>query len=263
MELVIVLVVLAGLIAWAMSRRIERTRTDDELADRLADARRWVDRLSGQVLNLTGTDAASTQALADAAERLTAAGSQLESAKTAVQAGLVRESALEGMYYVRAARTAMGIDPGPPLPALEGQADAGQVSESRTVEVEGRTVTAAPVPSAQTPNYYPGGQVAGRPVPAGWYSEPWWAPALRAGMWGLGSVAMFNLMFAGMSGVGYDGQAFEAGYGQGLADAGADGFDGGTGDADGFDGAGDGGFDGGDFGGGGGFDAGGFGDFGF
>ena len=49
---------------------------------------------------------------------------------------------------------------------------AGEVTEERTVDFEGRQVTAAPAPSEKTPNYYPGGRVAGRPVPAGWYSEP-------------------------------------------------------------------------------------------
>ena len=36
------------------------------LEDSKADARRWIERLGGQVMNLDGTDAASKQALADA-----------------------------------------------------------------------------------------------------------------------------------------------------------------------------------------------------
>ena len=43
-------------------RTVTRTR---ELDDARADARRWVERLGGQVLALTGTDPASRQALAD------------------------------------------------------------------------------------------------------------------------------------------------------------------------------------------------------
>jgi hypothetical protein len=75
--------------------------------------------------------------------------------------------------------------------------------------VVGRDVEASPSPSERTPNYYPGGRVAGRPVPAGWYSEPWWKPALVAGAWGVGSALLFSSMFSGMGGVGYDAQGFE------------------------------------------------------
>ena len=77
-----------------------------------------------------------------------------------------------GLPAARAARTAMNMDPGPAIPELDGQRSAGAVTEDRTVEFDGRQVEASPAPSSRTPNYYPGGRVAGRPVPAGWYSEP-------------------------------------------------------------------------------------------
>ena len=130
---------------------------------------------------------------------------------------------------------------------------------------EGREIEASPTPSERTPNYYPGGRVAGRPVPAGWYSEPWWKPALVAGAWGLGSVFLFDAMFSGMGGVGYGAQGFEQGYGEGYqdgldagggrwdagGDAGGDyGGDGGGWDGGGGDGGWGGDFGGGDFGGG-------------
>ncbi|CAN5540351.1 hypothetical protein BH09ACT7_BH09ACT7_35520 [soil metagenome] len=279
--LVLILVVVAaiGLAVWTSSKASGK-RSAATLADAKADARRIIERLGGQVIGLTGTDEASKQALADASERYTAAGSQIEQATTAKQALLAKESALEGLYYVRAARTAMGIDPGPELETLNGQRSAGIVTEDRRVEFEGREVEASPSPSQRTPNYYPGGRVAGRPVPAGWYSEPWWKPALVAGAWGLGSVLLFDAMFSGMSGSGYE-QGFAQGYDQGQGDGGGDqgggdgGGDYGGGDGGGQDysgggdswggdsgwggGGGDGGWGGGDFGGG---DFGG-GDFGF
>ena len=143
---------------------------------------------AARCINLSGTDDASKQALADASERFNAAGSQIDQATTAKQALLAKESAIEGLYYVRAARTAMGMDPGPELESLSGQKSAGTVTEDRRVEFEGREIEASPNPTERTPNYYPGGRVAGRPVPAGWYSEPWWKPALVAGAWGVGSV---------------------------------------------------------------------------
>jgi hypothetical protein len=214
-----------------------------------------VERLGGQVLNLVGTNDAARQALADAAERYTAAGAQLDQARSPAQARGVTETAYEGLYYVRAARSAMGLDPGPELPPLPGQQRAGAVTETRDVEVEGHHYGASPSPTGRNTHFYPGGMVAGRPVPRGWYSEPWWKPALVGGAWGLGSALLFSSLFSGMSG-----SAYEHGFADGMA---ADGFDGGGFDGGGFDGGGfdGGGFDGGGFDGGG-FDGGGFGDFG-
>ena len=159
---------------------------------------------------------ASRQALADASERYNAAASQIEQATTAPQAAFAKQSAMEGLYYVRAARTAMGIDPGPPLQALAGQRGAGEVTEDRRIQFDGRQIQASPGPTAATPNYYPGGRVAGRPVPEGWYSEPWWKPALVAGAWGVGSVLLFDALFDGMHGVNYGAQGFESGFGSGF-----------------------------------------------
>ncbi|HKP40081.1 DUF1542 domain-containing protein [Mycobacterium sp.] len=268
--LVLVILVIAAIgLAIYSSSRVSGKRNAASLADAKADARRVIERLGGQVLNLTGTDDASKQAMADASERYTAASSQIEQATTARQAALAKESAVEGLYYVRAARLAMGIDPGPELETLAGQRTAGAVTEDRRINFEGREIEASPAPSPRTPNYYPGGRVAGRPVPAGWYSEPWWKPALVAGAWGLGSVLLFDAMFSGMHGVDYGAQGFESGYGDGYSDgfeaaqdsggwgdggggADASGFDGYSGDGGGWDGGGWGGgdFGGGDFGGG-------------
>jgi hypothetical protein len=266
--LLVLIVVVIGAIAVAVigSSRASGNRSAASLADAKADARRVIERLGGQVLNLTGTDDASRQALADAAERFTAASSQIEQATTARQAALAKESAVEGLYYARAARVAMGMDPGPELETLTGQRSAGAVTEDRSVQVEGRAVDASPTPSARTPNYYPGGRVAGRPVPAGWYSEPWWKGALVAGAWGVGSALLFDALFSGMGGVNYGAQGFQNGYGDGYNsgfDAGQNaGFaqDGGGWDNGGWDNGGSGSSGWGDFGGGdfGGGDFGGF-----
>lgn len=262
--ILIVLVIAAIAFVVYSSSQANGRKSAESLADAQADARRVIERLGGQVLNLNGNDDASKQAMADASERYTAASSQIDQATTAKQALLAKESAIEGLYYVRAARVAMGMDPGPELESLAGQRTAGNVTEDRRVEFEGRQIEASPTPSERTPNYYPGGRVAGRPVPAGWYSEPWWKPALVAGAWGIGSALLFSTMFSGMAGVGYDAQAFENGYGDGFQDGmdqgqlgdggGADqaGWDGGGGDQGGWDSGGwDGGgdFGGGDFGG--------------
>ncbi|RKT53057.1 hypothetical protein [Saccharothrix australiensis] len=243
--LVLLVVVIGGGWYLAKTRAAARQRA---LEDAQADARRWVERLGGQVMNLTGTDVASSQALADASERFTAAGSQMEQARTVEQCRLVTQTAMEGLYYVRAARTAMGLDPGPELPDLAGQGRAGQVSEDRKVTVEGHDYAASPRPGASTPHYYPGGVVAGRPVPQGWYSEPWWKPALVAGVWGVGTFLLFDAMFSGMAGVSPD--ALNAAYADGYADGAEAGDAGGDagGDIGGGDFGGDWGGAGGDFG---------------
>jgi hypothetical protein len=256
--LIVLVIVAIGVAVYATSKASGR-RSAASLADAKADARRVIERLGGQVLNLTGNDDASKQAMADASERYTAASSAIDQATTARQALLAKESALEGLYYVRAARIAMGMDPGPELETLAGQRSAGTVTEDRRVDFEGREIEASPNPSERTPNYYPGGRVAGRPVPAGWYSEPWWKPALVAGAWGLGSVLLFDALFSGMHGSGYE-QGFAEGSDQGADAGGGEYAADGGGDAGGWDGGGDAGGWGGDFGGGdfGGGDFGGF-----
>ena len=242
--IVVLLLLLVGLVGYAARNRANaRAR---ELADAKAEARRWVERLGGQVMNLVGTNAAAKQAVADAAERYTAAGSQMEQATTVRQAQLTTRTALEGLYYVRAARIAMDLDPGPDLPESPDQRGAGAVGERRAVNVEGHDYEASPNPSDETPHYYPGGRVAGRPVPQGWYSEPWWRSALTAGAWGVGSFLLFDALFSGMDGIA-GAQAWEQGYDAGQVDA--MGGDMGSGDWGG-DGGGDMGGGDGDWGGG-------------
>ncbi|ALC06574.1 hypothetical protein CDES_11005 [Corynebacterium deserti GIMN1.010] len=251
--LLIALVVGGGVfVASKMGSNNTKKQEDAEFADAQADARRWIDRLGSQVLTIAGSDAASTQAVADASERFNAASSQISTATTPRQAQLARESALEGLYYMKAAREIMGMPAGPELPPLEGQRNAGRVTEKRTIDQDGRQITASPVATDETPNYYPGGNVAGRPVPAGWYSEPWWASALRSGIWTAGSVMMFSALFSGMSGVGYSAAGEGGDMGGDMGDSGDMGGDmGDTGEDGGgfFDG-----LFGGDGGDGGGFD---------
>jgi hypothetical protein len=220
---IVVVVVLVAVLGIVVSRNRAAAQRR-ELADAKSEARRWVERLGGQVMNLTGTNLAASQAIADAAERYTAAGSQLEQATSVRQAHLTTRTALEGLYYIRAARTAMDMDPGPDLPEGPDQRGAGQVDEHRSVTVGGHSYEASPNPTDDTPHYYPGGRVAGRPVPQGWYSEPWWRSALIGGAWGVGSFLLFDALFSGMSGIP-DAQAWEMGYDAGQADAGDAGGD--------------------------------------
>src|SRR5215470_1184928 len=137
-----------------------RKRRERELADAREEARRWYERLGGQIMNLPpGDEPATKQALVDAGERYNAAGGQLDRATTVKQYELARETALEGLAYVRAARVALSLDPGPELPPLVGQRRAGEVRQDRSVRVENREYRASPRADAGTPYYYPGGVV--------------------------------------------------------------------------------------------------------
>ncbi|MGH3681262.1 MAG: hypothetical protein ACRDT2_13590, partial [Natronosporangium sp.] len=145
--LLVILVAVGGLWWWQKESSARRQR---QLADAEAEARRWYERLGGQVLNLSGEQLAVRQALADAGERYNAAGSQLEQARTAYQFSLARETALEGLLYARAARVALGMDPGPELPPLAAARGAGRLTESREAQVEGQTFRAGPEPGDDT-----------------------------------------------------------------------------------------------------------------
>jgi hypothetical protein len=252
---VVLLILLSVFIAW---RRGNAAREQRKLDDARAEAQRWYERLGGQVMNLHGDDAAARQALADASERYNAAGGQLQQATSVTQFELARETALEGLTYVRAARTAMGIDPGPELPPLAAARGVGQLTREREVNVQGQHYKAGPQPGTETPYYYPGGRVQGRPVPAGWYSRPVWQTALCAGVGVLGGMLVFDALFSptfadpGYSdAAGFDGGDNGGDMGGGDFGGDAGGSDAGGGDAGGggdFFGGGD--FGGGDFGGG-------------
>lgn len=259
METLLWLVIIAAVvIAGLYYLQTRKASAATALEDARAEARRWVERLGGQVYSLDPQDEpAARQAIADASERFTAAGSQVDQAKTVQQFRLAQQTAYEGLYYVRAARTSLGLDPGPELPAIPGQRQAGEVTEDRQVTVEGHAYEASPDPGDRTRHYYPGGMVAGRPVPQGWYSEPWWKPALVAGAWGVGTYLVASSLLGGMAGMGAWDSGYNAGYDAGMGDAGDGGGDSGGGDDGGDMGGGD--FGGSDFGGG---DFGGFGDFG-
>lgn len=242
---VILAIVVGVVLVIALVQRGGTGSQRNNLEDARADAQRWYERLGGQVLNLHSDDPAARQALADAAERYNAAGGQLQQAKTVRQFELARESALEGLQYVRAARTAMGIDPGPDVPQLAGAQGAGQLTRDREVDVQGHHYKAGPRPGPDTPYYYPGGRVQGRPVPAGWYSTPVWKTALGAGAGVLGGMLIFDALFS--PGFGDPGIGYTDGYQDGFQDAAQDYGDG---DAGGNDFSGN-DFAGGDFGGGG------------
>jgi hypothetical protein len=186
-------------------------RREQQLADAREETLRWYERLGGQIANLpAGGDPAAKQALVDASERYNAAGGEMQRATTVKQYELARETVWEGLSYIRAARIAMGIDPGPDIPPLAAQRGVGAITQEREVDVQGHQYKASPRAQADTPYYYPGGRVQGRPVPAGWYSEPWWKTALVTGAGVFGGMMLFDMLAGGFNDHGYD-QGFQEG----------------------------------------------------
>ncbi|OLZ49921.1 hypothetical protein [Amycolatopsis keratiniphila] len=203
MNILIILIVLSGVafLCGLLYMRFQDIARKRELDDALYEARRWVERLAGQVGHLLGTNAPAKQAVADASERFTGACSLLDLAKTVDEAALVKETAMEGLHYLRAARMAMSLNPGPALPDEAERSRAGAVSEHRRVEVDGECYEASPQPGPGRVHYHPGGDVAGRPVPRGWYSLPWWKSASDSGVWDAETAVLFGALLEGMAGI--------------------------------------------------------------
>jgi hypothetical protein len=83
--------------------------------DAEVEANRWVVRLGGSLSGLRpGSDEAAAQALAEAAGRHRTARGQLADARTPAEYALARQTAVEGLQYVSAARSALGLESGPP-----------------------------------------------------------------------------------------------------------------------------------------------------
>jgi len=225
--------------AFVVSRR---RRAKRQLEGRRAEVLSLYDRLGADVLNLdAGDDPVARQALADAAERYTATGSQLSQADTHQEYDVARRTALEGLQAARTARLKLGLDPGPELPPI-APAQGEQLTRPQEVSVGGKAYQGYPDYTPGAPYYYGGG----RGVPGGWYSFPFWETLL------LGSV------LSGGFGGGFGGGGWDSGYDRGY-EAGQDdgqdaGADGGSGGGDwgggGFGGGGDWGGGGGDSGGG-------------
>jgi uncharacterized membrane protein YgcG len=198
--LIIAVIVIGGIGTFVGLRR---RRNRQHLADRRADVISYYDRLGADVQNLdAGDDPVARQAIADAAERYTAAGSQLEQAKSDGQYDSAKRTVLEGLQAARAARIKLGLHPGPELPPV-APTNADRLTEEKEITVGDRTVRGYPDYAPGAPYYYGGGGGYG----AGWYSFPFWETLL------VGSVLTGGL--GGWGGGGYD-SGFDSGYDRGF-----------------------------------------------
>ncbi|MEP6853735.1 MAG: hypothetical protein ABJA87_13945 [bacterium] len=213
----------------------------------------YYDRLANEVntINPAG-DPKARQAMADASERFTAAGSIMASATTVEQWAAARRATLEGLQAAKLARTTLGLPEGPEIPPID-EPRGERLTSAQEVTVGNQRVQGYPDYQPGAPYYYGGGAGYG----AGWYSTPFWETLL------IGSVLTGGLggFGGGWGGGGYGygyGSGYEAGRDSAQNDGGNDANSGGNNDAGSWGGFGDGGGGGwGGFGGGGGGDFGG------
>ena len=168
----------------------------------------YYDRLANEVNTLDPKDnATARQAISDASERFSSAGSQLAMADSVEGFAQARRTTLEGLYAAVTARKALGLDPGPPLPSIDG-GGGEQLNDAREVTVQGQTFQGYPSYTPGAPHYFGGGYG----VPGGWYATPFWETLL------IGSVLTGGFGGGGF-GSGYD-SGYQTGYdaGQNAAD---------------------------------------------
>ena len=164
--LVLLLLGALGLGGFVVSRRRRRER---ELSNLKADVRSVLDRLGGDVTTLDpGDNAVARQAINDASERYTAAGGMIASANTKEKLEVVRRTALEGLAMTRAARSALGFDPGPEISPTPSSGP--PLTEAGRVRVGDREYEGYPGYTPGAPHYFGGGMVGGGFVPGGWYA---------------------------------------------------------------------------------------------
>ncbi|MDX2548401.1 hypothetical protein ACOT81_23310 [Streptomyces sp. WI04-05B] len=104
--------------------------------DAEVEANRWVVRLGGSLAGLRpGADEAAARALAEAAGLHRTARGQLATAGTPAEYAVARQTAVEGLRYVRAARSALGLES-----ASQGaDADAGAEADADIDDTDNRT----------------------------------------------------------------------------------------------------------------------------
>ncbi|WP_280383044.1 hypothetical protein [Nocardia wallacei] len=110
----VLLVAALALVAWWISR--EWSGNAERVAAAKAEVRCHMDRMGNELVLLDPDNDAALDALGEASDRMNVARTQLASATTLGQVRIARETARSGLYFIRKAREAMGLDPGPPIP---------------------------------------------------------------------------------------------------------------------------------------------------
>ena len=150
---------------------------------RLRSVRRGPRRRLEQLADEIDAFPPSATGIAQAMDCLVLGAGAVEMGETVGQIAGGGQLVVAGLHLTHRIRTEMGLDPGPEPPALKP----------------------APKRSRRTPHYYPGPRGLGRtadaewPIPAGWYSDPWWHAVMTTGNEGagpgLGSMMLFDEEF--------------------------------------------------------------------
>lgn len=172
-------------------------------------------RLAADVSNLDpGDDPVARQALTDASERATAAGSLMSRAATVAEFDIAKRTVVEGLHATRLVRERQGLPLGPDLPS-----DPRSVDMATPVAINGANYTAHPDYHPEQPHFFGGGGGA----PGGYYRTPFWQKALAVGGAFAGVEMLGDLLGGG-------GEGWHGGEGYGGDDGGGDYGDGGGGD---------------------------------
>jgi hypothetical protein len=170
----------------------------EQLAALRAEVQSLQARLSADVSTLDpGDDPMCRQALADASERQTAAGSLLATATTVGELRVGQRIVVEGLTATRLVRERRGLPLGPDLPDLATPT----VNSPTAVTVDGVPHLAHPDYHPERPHFFGGNNMA----PAGYYQTPFWKKALGIGGAVLGAEVLGNAlgdMFDGDQGYG-------------------------------------------------------------
>ncbi|MCW2500381.1 MAG: hypothetical protein JWN87_2057, partial [Frankiales bacterium] len=167
--------------ATALAVRSSRNRRNKLNEGLRADVEQLYNRLGSDVMTLDpGEDRVARQALADASERYNATGATLATADSPPEFAAARRSAIEGLTATQSARRALGLDPGPEVPALGGGGP--HLSDDQRVRVGEQEYEGSPDYRPGRGHYFEGGNVGGQMVPGGWYSAPFWTPFLLGGL---------------------------------------------------------------------------------
>jgi hypothetical protein len=153
-------------------------RQREQLATMRAEVIGLQARLGSDISTLDpGDSPLCRQALTDAAERNTAAGSLLATATTAGELDVARRIVIEGLTAVRVVREHQGLSLGPDLPDPGTNA----VATATSVQIGDEQHVAHPDYHPERPHYFGGGTIGGTATPAGYYRTPFWQKALAVG----------------------------------------------------------------------------------
>ena len=189
-----------GLVALTLSRaKRARRRARDRRRDLAVHLHRVlghaIDRFAG------ATEPTIVQAVSDAYARHHTAAWLLSHARTQRHYLIAYATAMQGLAFLRPAGVKITFRRRdvPPRPA---QLAAVRITRQHTTGRLGPVgpITAGPRRTTATPFYHPGGAFRDRPIPAGYYSHPWWSEALHTGVWTAPALLAFESLFGSTGG---------------------------------------------------------------